>query len=245
MKTDYHKRINLYIIAILVVFLVIVAFLIRRSPNLFQSYSISKTHQSLSSKITPIVIPTSTSIQTKQIQYITPTIDPDPMVDCKFTYLGTIRLKSSVCSKSTDCQIGKKWIYYDSVDKCKADQNAYWQQNIVQSGQKENSYFDQDGYNRQLSEVKIDCSLNSPPYSYNFGQLTYNDCKQKSDAYFAQKKAELGSTSELGHLEKSLQGIYDLVHATFAPTQHPSGDFSIHMDPTPTCRWTPYGCFSN
>lgn len=53
-----------------------------------------------------------------------PTVDPDPIIDCKFTYIGTMRLRRTVCSKSTECQIGGKWIYYNSVDKCKADQKA-------------------------------------------------------------------------------------------------------------------------
>lgn len=66
------------------------------------------------------------------IQYIAPTIDSDPIVDCKFTYLGIIRLKRSVCSKSTDCQIGGKWIYYDSVDKCKQDQKTEVDQKFQQ-----------------------------------------------------------------------------------------------------------------
>ena len=66
----------------------------------------------------PTPTPTTTPIR------IQPTVDPDPIIDCKFTYLGTIRLRRSVCSKSTDCQIGGKWVYYDSVEKCKADQKA-------------------------------------------------------------------------------------------------------------------------
>lgn len=49
-------------------------------------------------------------------------VNPDPVIDCNFTYIGTMKLRRSVCNKSTECQIGGKWVYYDSVDKCKADQ---------------------------------------------------------------------------------------------------------------------------
>lgn len=59
------------------------------------------------------------------------TTDSDPIIDCKFTYLGTMKLRKSVCSKSTDCQIGGKWVYYDSVDRCKADQQALNNSNLV------------------------------------------------------------------------------------------------------------------
>jgi hypothetical protein len=53
---------------------------------------------------------------------VIPTADPDPVVDCTFTHIGTKRLKNSICKKSTECQVGDKWIYYSSVAKCKADQ---------------------------------------------------------------------------------------------------------------------------
>lgn len=102
-----------------------------QSINFSENFKIVKTNPWSSSYIVKaqyyngedVPIPSSTPTPKPKVY-----IDPDPIIDCKFTYIGTIRLKRSICNKSTDCQIGNKWIYYDSVDKCKADQNAYNQQ---------------------------------------------------------------------------------------------------------------------
>jgi len=187
--------------------------------------------------VTPSLSPNVQGINTTKTQVV----NTDPIINCKFTHLGIIRLRRSVCNKSTECQIGDKWIYYDSISKCKADQNTYYQKQYnAQSGQKDSS-FDQAEYKRQLSEVKIDCSLNSPPYSYNFGQLTYDECKQKSDAYFAQKRAELGPAPQPGHLEKALQEMYDLSHPNFTYPQASPIDGTIYIVPTPTPLQVPVG----
>lgn len=52
----------------------------------------------------------------------TPTFDPDPIVNCNFTSLGTKRMKSTECSKSFECQVGQQWYIYTSRDKCTQDQ---------------------------------------------------------------------------------------------------------------------------
>lgn len=117
------------------------------------------------------ILSVETNDASQQSQYNPPTIDADPVIDCNFTNIGTMRLKSSVCSKSTDCQIGDKWIYYDSVDKCKQDQKAYQDK----KGEE---------YQRQLKEEKINCSYTASGYSFNFGQLTSDECKLKYNQYF-------------------------------------------------------------
>lgn len=53
------------------------------------------------------------------------TIDPDPVILCNVSKEcggGTKQLKKSTCNQSTCCQIGKSWIFYESVSKCKQDQ---------------------------------------------------------------------------------------------------------------------------
>lgn len=110
---------NKLLIGCIIILLLVVGYLYGRSNNLFLGTA------GLNSP-TPTIeeLPTNTPIPNQetntQIYYATP--NPDPIIDCKFTYLGTIRLRSSVCRKSTDCQISGKWVYYDSVERCKADQ---------------------------------------------------------------------------------------------------------------------------
>ena len=134
-----------------------------------------------------------TSIPTPTLEItLTPTpkpkiyADPDPIIDCKFTYIGTIKLKRSVCNKSTDCQIGNKWIYYDSVDNCKADQNAYNQQQ--KNPNTNNTKISDEEYKKQSAEIKISCSFSNGEYVFDYGMLTYDECKIKTDAYWASKK---------------------------------------------------------
>lgn len=40
----------------------------------------------------------------------------------------------------------------------------------------------------QNNPVKINCSFSSGEYGYNFGELTYDECKIKSDTYWASKR---------------------------------------------------------
>jgi peptidoglycan hydrolase-like protein with peptidoglycan-binding domain len=112
--------------------------------------------------------------------------DPDPVIDCKFTYIGTLKLRRSVCTRSTDCQINGKWIYYDSVDKCKQDQNSA----NIQNSQNNNSG---NNYTPPNSvSTKIYCSYNGgSDYNFNFGELTYDECKVKTDEYWASKRVAI------------------------------------------------------
>jgi len=127
-----------------------------------------------------------TQIPTPTFYYIAPTVDPDPIIDCKFTYIGTLKLRRSVCTRSTDCQINGKWIYYDSVDKCKQDQN---------SANKQNSQNNNVGNNNvnqtNLGSVKIKCDYSDSRYQYDFGELTYDECTLKSNEYWASKRVTI------------------------------------------------------
>lgn len=78
-------------------------------------------------------VPTFTPTPIPQWIFIpTPTPDPDPIITCKFKYISPMQLRKSVCSASTECEIDGKWYFYESVTKCKEDQNHYfaiWQAN--------------------------------------------------------------------------------------------------------------------
>ena len=52
-----------------------------------------------------------------------PTIDPDPIIDCKLPHSGIHPgIRKSLCDTYTDCQLGDKWVFYTSIPACKADQ---------------------------------------------------------------------------------------------------------------------------
>ena len=98
----------------------------------------------------PTQVPTQIPIPTIKQKIVT---ESDPIIDCKFTYIGTMKLRRSVCSKSTDCQIEGKWVYYDSVDKCKADQKAVTQ---VSNNQ------------QQITQTYPPCTIYYPGLNYTY-----------------------------------------------------------------------------
>ena len=120
-------------------------------------------------------------IESTQQPYIQPTIDPDPIIDCKFTYIGTLKLRTSVCAKSTDCQINDKWYYYDSVEKCKQDQNASYSQNIPNSNSNNNTSQNNLGFGSAI----IKCAYSGNGYQYDFGEITRDECKIKMVQYWS------------------------------------------------------------
>jgi len=56
-------------------------------------------------------------------------IDPDPIINCNFSYLPSKQMKQSQCNISFECQIGSQWYIYTSRDKCTNDQNIANKQN--------------------------------------------------------------------------------------------------------------------
>lgn len=139
---------------------------------------------------TPLINSTPTLIPTQKV------VDTDPIIDCESSYPNckgsSIRVRQSRCSKITCCGFNDgKWTIYPSVEKCtEAQKNSQTQVNNP-TIKPNNTGISVEEYNRQLAAIKIDCSFNSPPYSYNFGQLTYDECKQKTDAYWAERKATI------------------------------------------------------
>ncbi|MEM4711401.1 MAG: peptidoglycan-binding protein [Candidatus Woesearchaeota archaeon] len=60
--------------------------------------------------------------------------DPDPLVNCLVHENcggGSRLLKKSICDQSTCCQIGNSWIFYESKDKCKQDQENFYKNNSL------------------------------------------------------------------------------------------------------------------
>jgi len=111
-----------------VFFVVILAFLSTNNTALSRVLGLTtQTTPTSSPTVTPL--PTNTPIPTPTTKYVAPkpTVDPDPLVACnihKDCGGGSVQLKSSVCSNSTCCQVGDKWIFYQSKQKCTQDQNA-------------------------------------------------------------------------------------------------------------------------
>ncbi len=117
-------------------------------------------------------------------------IDTDPIIDCKFDAGqckgASIKVRNSQCLNTTCCQIGNNWIPYITVQKCKEAQNTYTNNNqIIAPTYKPNNPSYTSG------EVKISCSYHSGDYNFDYGMLTYDECKIKSDAYWNSKKASL------------------------------------------------------
>lgn len=57
-----------------------------------------------------------------------PSYNPDPFIECHVhpdCGGGTKHVRQSICSKSTCCQIGGRWTFYEDDAKCIQDQNAY------------------------------------------------------------------------------------------------------------------------
>ena len=130
-----------------------------------------KNEQSITISPTPTQQPTPTSyklpsstpkpvVKGVKTSYIT--TDPDPIIDCTFTYLGTKQLKRSECNISFECEIDSKWYLYTSRDKCKQDQSSYWSKYYD-----ENSPPDNNLNSTPLSIKNISCVINGEIYMMN------------------------------------------------------------------------------
>lgn len=61
------------------------------------------------------------------------TTNTDPITNCQNPNCGQIQIRKSLCSDVTGyvcCQIGNTWTWYSSRDKCKQDQNNYYNQRV-------------------------------------------------------------------------------------------------------------------
>lgn len=79
--------------------------------------------QQESQMITPIEIPISTNLPVPTTKAVYN--DPDPIINCNYKYLGTQQIKRSLCNIQFECQVGDKWYFYTSREKCAEDQKKY------------------------------------------------------------------------------------------------------------------------
>lgn len=100
--------------------------------------------------------PTSTPAQAPVAKKILPTPDPDPIINCNFTYTGVKKIKRSECNKSFECEIADKWYVYTSHDKCKQDQDTYWKNYYATTGTT-NTYTPPSNTNNNPNEIT--CSV--------------------------------------------------------------------------------------
>ncbi len=199
----------------------------------------------------------------------TPTIDPDPIIDCKFTYVGTKQLKRSVCSNATDCEIEKgKWYLYYSVNKCKEDQQKYYagtleghpytnnqtNTNIVNTTtqypacavyypglKKTETYYHLSP--EKCIEEKNKVNSSSPNTSSTITCVVNYPCTGKSYTYQVDQNTcdfmQSGAKSTCSTYE-AINNMNEIAHPTINYPQASPIDGSIHMDNTPT-PVVPYG----
>jgi len=107
----------------------------------------------------------------------------DYMVNCRTTAEcggGTVYIKKSECDNSTCCQIGDKWIFYKDKNQCTRDQG-------------QNSGSTNNNAPINLGSIKIDCNYKDSNFNFDFGKLTYDECKVKTDEYWASKRVVIPS----------------------------------------------------
>ena len=128
--------------------------------------------------------------------------------------------------------MGSKWVYYDSVDKCKADQIVYYQQQNKGNINTTPSNYPQ-GKNSNTTTTLITCVVSYPcngtSYTYQTDQYTCN--------FMQSGAASTCSTSD------AIKKMQDISNKNYTYPQVTPIDGTIHTDPTPTCRMTPYGCY--
>ncbi len=139
-KTTIFSTSAKYLMAIIVALGFVAAFSVYAKAQLEKSPFLASP--------TPIALPTFTPIPVTP----TPTVDPNPIITCNINVScggGSKQLRQSVCNNmicclystecggpkfvaksqcpanGTCCQVGNKWTYYLSKDKCTQDQNAY------------------------------------------------------------------------------------------------------------------------
>lgn len=138
--------------------------------------SISTVQKVKEAALNPQPSPTSKT-QPINRNYVQPTIDPDPPVHCQIHERcggGTKPLKKSECERSICCFLK------DGTAKLLSSKSAC-----------DNYYSGSNGSsttlpnNTSTGSTKVSCKFSGSGYSFDFGELTYDECKIKTDAYWA------------------------------------------------------------
>lgn len=148
----------------------------------------------LPTKIEPSPTPTPTK---KPVQQVVPNVDPDPIINCNFTYLGSKKLRRSECSKSFDCQIGGQWYIYTDKNKCSEDQKNYWSKVYSPPATGNSNTIP----STQPSKPLVDCVL-----SYGTYRWLESDCEnaKRRDEEDQKRQEELNIQSAVNQLEKQV-----------------------------------------
>jgi len=160
--------------------------------SLITFLGINSGNSVLGNKTDVVITVTPTVTQSPAPTFLPPpkviaTIDPDPPVHCKLSQEcggGTTPLKQSECASSTCCGFpGGKWVFYKDKNQCLKDQG--------QNSSSTNNYTPPNSVS-----TKIHCSYNGgSDYNFDFGELTYDECKVKTDAYRASKRVAIPTYS--------------------------------------------------
>lgn len=137
----------------------------------------------------------------------------------------SIEVRNSQCSKTVCCQVGNNWTVYATMDKCReAQDNGHRSQNQnsnVNCWQKrsDGSYVynfgtipksECDSQVKALSDslshfrdpvtgtTLVDCNFKSSDYSFDFGRITSDQCKAKSDAFWKEKNDAIKNRPTIG-----------------------------------------------
>lgn len=128
--------------------------------------------------------------------------DPDPIIDCQFSTVGTVKLKKSVCSITFECQIGGPWYLYTDKNKCLEDQKKYASGGKVTNPTITN-YVPLPSVSFQ--EGLMSCPVyNAQSNSTQYLLLKITECTQKvneqnrlNDEYYVARNQSIQQTNEL------------------------------------------------
>lgn len=126
-----QRMVNKLIVGWIFIILIFAVVLSARNSSLLNVLGIStQVEPTLAKSPTPTIqelSPTPNYIQpTLAPKVYVPilTTDQDPVISCNYQYLGTQQIKRSLCNTQFECQIGGKWYFYTSREKCTEDQKA-------------------------------------------------------------------------------------------------------------------------
>lgn len=137
----------------------------------------------------------------------------------------SIEVRKSQCQNITCCQVGSTYSVYSSVGKCKEAQNGKQstqnQNSNVNCWQKRNDgsfvynfgaipRSECDSQVKALSDslshfrdpvtgtTLVDCKFKSSDYSFDFGRITSDQCKEKSNAFWKEKNDTIKNRPTIG-----------------------------------------------